>query len=344
MSCPQCQNTEIGSSGKCSVCGYQMQAPDSAPALGPEEKDSRKLTGMIEMNYSEGAQETPPKEEIPQWRKDLSQRLQAIKQKKEAAGAAEKKSPADSKPSPASDFHIQTVVIPVTSPARPDEKASPRKPHPRPSVPIPHQKTLQPVVPETIASKPATKPADPQEIQKLIDSVVVLQPADVDKPASPAENYGATRERIVHGRMVRGRMVEDEGKWILLSRTLSGLIDLICVVLCTGIFVLAAEFFSGFIMLDFISWVNLSVLLLLTYFVYSFFFLFASNQTIGMMITDLRVVGTNRKRPSLTQLVIRCCCYIISLLIFGIGLFWGLFNRGNLCLHDRLSDTTVVRI
>jgi uncharacterized RDD family membrane protein YckC len=339
MSCPQCQSTEIGSSGKCGVCGYQIQSPDSAPALEPESKDGRKLTGMIEMNYSEGAKESPPKEEIPQWRKDVSQRLQAIKQKKEIAEAAEKKAHEDYKPSPASDSKIHAVVVPVPSPAKPDEKAPVRKPAPKSPVLIPRQKTLQPVMPEAIASKPAAQPADPKEIKKLIDSVVWLQATPVDKPASPAENYGATHER-----MFRGRMVDDEGKWILLSRTLSGLIDLICIVLCTVIFVLAAEFFSGFIMLDFISWVNLSALLLLMYFVYSFFFLFASNQTIGMMITDLCVVGTNKKRPSLTRLVVRCCCYIISLLIFGIGLLWGLFNRGNLCLHDRLSDTTVVRI
>jgi uncharacterized RDD family membrane protein YckC len=364
MGCPQCQSTEIGSSGKCGVCGYQIQAPDSAPALEAEAKDSRKLTGMIEMIYSEGDHESPPQEDIPQWRKDVSQRFQAIKQKKDAAEVAEKKAYADYKPSPPSDFPIKPAVVAVPPAAKPAEKAPARKPAPRLSVPVPHQKILQPVVSETIASKPALHPADPQEIQKLIDSVVSLQSSAVDQPAGPAENYEVTHEQVVRGRMVRGRtvrgrmvrgrtvrgrmvrgrMVEDEGKWILLSRTLSGLIDLICIVLFTAIFVLAAEFFSGFIMVDFISLLNLSALLLLTYFVYSFFFLFASNQTIGMMITDLRVVGTNKKRPSLTQLVIRCCCYIISLSIFGIGLLWCLFNRGNLCLHDRLSDTTVVRI
>jgi uncharacterized RDD family membrane protein YckC len=336
-----------------------MQAPDSepaldsAPALEPESKDSRKLAGMIEMNYSEGDQESPPKVEIPQWRKDLSERLQAIKQKKEIAEAAGKKAQADYKPLPASDSRIQTAVVSIPSPAKPDEKAPARKPAHKSSGPIPRQKTLQPVAPETISSKPAAQPVDPKEIQKLIDSVVLLQSSATDRQADAAESHGSTpdqivRGRTVHGRTVRGRIVRgriagDEGKWIFLSRTLSGLIDLICIVLCTGIFILAADFFSGIIMLDFISVVNLSALLLLTYFVYSFFFLFASNQTIGMMITDLRVVGINKKRPSLAQLAIRCSCYIISLLIFGIGLLWGLFNRENLCLHDRLSDTTVVR-
>jgi uncharacterized RDD family membrane protein YckC len=321
------------------VCGFQIQAQESVPALDPETKDSRKHASMIEMNYSENAQESPSDVEIPQWRKDLSQRLQAIKQKKDIAVAAEKKAQADHKSSPAPDSQIRAVIVPVRPLVKPDEKASARKPQPKPSAPIPHQKTLQPVVSESIASKPAPQAADPQEIQKLIDSVVSLQSPAADKPAVSAEDSGAARER-----MVRGQIADDEGKWILLSRTLSGLIDLICIFLCTVIFVFAADFVSGIIIWDFISLVNFAALLLLTYFVYSFFFLFASNQTIGMMITDLRVVGMNKTRPSLAQLVIRCCCYPFSLLAFGIGLLWGLFNRRNMCLHDRFSNTTVVRI
>jgi uncharacterized RDD family membrane protein YckC len=334
MSCPQCQSAEIGSSGKCKVCGYQILSPDSVSEMEPEAKDTRKHAGMIEMNYSEGDQESPPKEEIPQWRKDLAQRLQAIKQKKEVAGAAGNKAPIDYKPSPSSDFQIKTVAVPVPPPAKPDEKTPARKPAPKLSAPLPRQKTLQPLAPETVASKPAGQQADPREIQKLIDSVVSRQSPVADKPAGHAENNDATHER----------MVDDEGKWILLSRTLSGLIDLICIVLCAGIFVLAADFISGIIVVDSTSLMNLSALLLLTYFVYSLFFLVTSNQTIGMMITDLRVVGMDEKRPPVTRLAIRCCCYIISLLAFGIGLLWALFNRRHLCLHDRLSDTMVVRI
>ena len=86
---------------------------------------------------------------------------------------------------------------------------------------------------------------------------------------------------------------DDEGKLILLSRTLSGLVDLIIVLLCSGVCIIAADFFSGIIALDTISYLIFSVLFLLIYFFYSLFFLAASNQTIGMMITDLRVVDAD---------------------------------------------------
>lgn len=316
------------------VCGYQVQAPDSTPALKPEAEDRLMQAGLIEMNYSEGAQESPQKEDVPQWRKDLSQRLQEIRQKKEIAETAGKGTPIDSKPSPAPEAQIQTVAVPVSPPPKPKEKPPARKPTPKPSAPVPRQITLQPVASECAASKPAAQPADPREIQKLIDSVVSRRSPAAETQAGFAENYSAARERLV----------AEEGKWILLSRTLSGLIDLICIVLSAGIFVLAADFISGIIVLDLISLANFSALLLLTYFFYSIFFLFASNQTLGMMITDLRVVGMDEKRPSLKQLLIRCSCFLFSLLVLGIGLLWSLFNRKNMCLHDRLSGTLVVRI
>jgi len=131
---------------------------------------------------------------------------------------------------------------------------------------------------------------------------------------------------------------------MLLSRTLSGLIDLIVVVLCTGGFILAADHFAGIVILDSISLFDYSALFLMTYILYSIFFLAACGQTIGMMITDLRVVGSGRKRPSVSRLLGRCLGYLLSLLVLGIGLLWSLFDRESLCFHDRVSLTRVVRV
>ena len=89
---------------------------------------------------------------------------------------------------------------------------------------------------------------------------------------------------------------------------------------------------------------NFSGLFLLVYFFYSIFFLAASNQTLGMMITDLRVVGSDEGRPLIRQLVGRCFGYLISLMGLGIGLLWSLFDRESLCFHDRVSHTHIIRI
>jgi uncharacterized RDD family membrane protein YckC len=188
---------------------------------------------------------------------------------------------------------------------------------------------LAPSRPEVFPVKPEPKFADRQEVSSLIDSVVSGQSvhADMNAPTSVQEPPR-----------------DDDGKLILLSRTLSGLIDLIFIVLCTGVFIISADYFSGIVVLDFASLVDYALLFLLTYFLYSLFFLAASNQTIGMMITDLRVLGIDEQRPSMVQLFSRCSGYLLSVLGLGIGLLWSLFDRDSLCFHDRLSRTHIIRI
>jgi uncharacterized RDD family membrane protein YckC len=192
---------------------------------------------------------------------------------------------------------------------------------------------LQPIAPEASAEKHSARPKDPRDIQNLIDNAVSIKSARSDDFA-PAGIFSSASSQSQ----------EHEGKLILLSRTLGGLVDLIIILICTGMLILAADFFSGIIALDAVSYLCFSVLFLLTYFFYSLFFLAATNQTIGMMITELRVVGTCDERPSLGQLVQRCWAYLVSLFGLGFGLVWGLFDRESLCFHDRVSDTRVERI
>jgi uncharacterized RDD family membrane protein YckC len=331
MECPQCQSEEINSSGTCMVCGYQV--PESASDAEPEspEKEIPSLSGMITMDYSDGEPESSPKEELPQWRKDLAQRLQAIKQKRDTSGApgAQTENKVPSIPI----AQTQTAVPRAAPQARIVDRALEHKPAPKPRIPAPRQKTLQPLESVPVAPKTVLKQADPQEIQKLIDNAVSKQSTVASAPVNGAEIP----------RSVPPLLADQEGKLILLSRTLSGLVDLICIVLSAGMFVIAADYFSGIIVLDSFSLIDFSVLLLLTYFVYSFFFLASAGQTIGMMITNLRVVGAGEKRPSLRQLLSRCCGHLVSLLGLGIGLLWSLFSRESLCLHDRLSGTHVIR-
>jgi uncharacterized RDD family membrane protein YckC len=344
MGCPQCNSNEISSSGICLVCGYQLEADKPAAEPAAEEKENGSFPGMIEMNYSEGAHEPSAKEELPQWRQELSQRLQAIKQKREIVGAAEH--PQVEASIALSPAKTQTGGAQAASSARPAEKPPvpkstlepPRSPDASPERLVihrthtPRQKTLQPLEPEPFSVKPAPKTADPKEIQTLIDNAISMQSAAAPAPVAEI-TFSAAKQPP-----------RQEGKLILLSRTLSGLIDLILITLCAGAFVIAADFFSGIVVLDAISLICCSVLLLLTYFLYSILFLAASNQTLGMMITDLRVVGNDEKRPSLRRLLGRSLSYLISLFGFGIGLLWSLFDRESQCFHDRISHTHVIRV
>jgi uncharacterized RDD family membrane protein YckC len=334
MGCPQCHSDEISPSGACLICGYRTIAePAEPPENGTEvvSEEAPGYPGMIEMDCSEGATESSEKSEVPEWRQQLSQRLHEIKQKREAVAATkpESKTSVPVVPQASGSESLSSMRAKLV------QKAEVRKPK-APSAPMPLQRTLQSIEPPPLPKAEAPPPAstDPQEIRKLIDTAVSRQASQTSPPsvvcqpsASPLEAVGSREDKL-----------------ILLSRTLSGLIDLIIVMICTGAFIFAADYFSGIVSMDNFSLVLFSLVFLLNYFVYSLFFLAASNQTIGMMITELRVVGMDENRPSVRRILQRCCGYLVSFFCLGIGLLLGLFDRESRCFHDRISGTHIVRI
>lgn len=337
MICPHCQNDEISDSGACLVCGRQVTARNiernnvRRPASVSEttKQNSDNTSGKIEPDNSGSVPESS--EELPQWRKELSERLQEIRDKKEAAAANRKK--AQSKPISVPVTQSRAVDRPDTGAMKLVEKPPVRRAAPKPQKPPPRQKPLQLVNTESASSKAAPKATGKKEIETLIDDAVSLQSTTMHTPVPNPETPPS----------VPRSFKDREGKLIFLSRTLSGLIDLICIIFFVGVFVITADRFGGIVMLDKASLAGFAALFLLTYFVYSVFFLIASGQTIGMMITDLRVIGISPGRPALQQYIKRCFWHLIALLVFGIGLLWGLLDRNNLCLHDRLSGTRVIR-
>jgi len=136
---------------------------------------------------------------------------------------------------------------------------------------------------------------------------------------------------------------DSEGRMIFLSRTLAGIIDLFLVALFSGIFLGLADYFTNAPMLSSINAVNFTALSLMIYFLYSIFFLGTNSQTIGMMAADLRVAGMDKNNFSISRVVCRSAAFLVSLLIFGIGLLAGFFSQNYMCLHDRLSGTRVIR-
>jgi uncharacterized RDD family membrane protein YckC len=338
MGCPRCQSEESSASGVCPVCGYEESAEsagtDAIPQTEPEPnpKESPGHSGAIEIDYSDGVQDLNERDEQPQWRRDLAQRLQAIKQKKEAADQSKQTQSRDKDVSLAAQL-AKVSRAQAIAPATFIEGAPAHKPAHKPRGPMPQQKTLKPLAPEAPAPRPSGAPVDSQNVQALIDNAVSKKVSRSEGSSSAIGLFESSMESASDG----------EGKLILLSRTLSGLVDLIIVVLCSGVCVLAADFCSGIIELDALSYVAFAVLFLLTYFLYSLFFLTTAGQTIGMMITELRVVGTGNGRPSFGQLMRRCGSHLISLLCLGFGLIWSLFDRENMCFHDRISGTSVIR-
>jgi uncharacterized RDD family membrane protein YckC len=331
MACPQCHSEEISASGVCPVCGYDASENAAASESVSDKKEDQGHSGVIEIDYSEGAQK-PAQNEQPQWRRDLAQRLHAIKQKREAMDRS-KQSQSREKDLSLSAHLAKAGQPKVITPATFIEGTPAYKPVQKPRGPVPKQKTLEPLSHESPAGRPSDASSNPQEVRTLIDNAIFNKFSQPGKSRSAAGLFESAP----------ALPSDSEGKLILLSRTLSGMVDLIIVTICSGACILAADFFSGIIELDAVSYLAFSALFLLTYFLYSLFFLTAASQTIGMMITDLRIVSIHKGRPLFSQLLRRCGGHLVSILGLGFGLIWSLFDRESLCFHDRISGTHVIR-
>ncbi len=362
MSCPRCQSADLDASGTCPACGFKESASTPENGAAPDEKSPANLSGLIEVDYSGPSDPAPTEKiELPQWRQDLARRLQEIRQKREAAshagadqGLDKPALPEQIKRFPGAEA-AKAEVVRTPSVVRPPRR-TPRLPKPLPTpqaagnenqttAAAPVQNAVElPLFRSVASGAPAESPQDgslkpspdsnQREIRSLIDRMVIRQTG-----TQTSEEPAKQRERLAPS-----IPVPPEGRLILVSRTLSGLVDLLIVAICTGAFIIATDLMSGIDIFDGKSLAIFSLLLLAVFFLYSAFFLGTANQTIGMMLTDLKVIDAAQRRPRLGQILWRSFGYLVSVLMFGAGLLWGCFDRQSRCLHDRLSDTRVVRI
>src|SRR3546814_8210990 len=67
-------------------------------------------------------------------------------------------------------------------------------------------------------------------------------------------------------------------------------------------------------------------------------------QTIGMRPWRLRVVAADGMPPSWRAVCVRYVVASVSLLAFGIGFIWALFDRQRRSWHDLAAGTLLVRL
>ena len=64
-----------------------------------------------------------------------------------------------------------------------------------------------------------------------------------------------------------------------------------------------------------------------------------SGRTLGMQAWRLQIETMDGKRPGPGAATLRFFTAILSLLPFGLGFWWQLWDRDGLAWHDRLSET-----
>lgn len=69
-----------------------------------------------------------------------------------------------------------------------------------------------------------------------------------------------------------------------------------------------------------------------------------SGQTLAMLAWRLQLVNQQKQTLSLPQACLRYALASASLLAFGAGYWWALFDKDRLYLHDRLLKTHLIQI
>ncbi len=74
---------------------------------------------------------------------------------------------------------------------------------------------------------------------------------------------------------------------------------------------------------------------------YAFFagFWSRAGRTLGMQSWDLRLETMDGQKPDLARASLRFFSALLSWLPLGLGFWWQLWDKDNLCWHDRLSGT-----
>ena len=68
-----------------------------------------------------------------------------------------------------------------------------------------------------------------------------------------------------------------------------------------------------------------------------------SGQTLGMMLSGIRIVKTDGREASLSSILIRNTLgYLLTVLTGGLGFFLSAVNRSGRALHDLIGGTVVV--
>ena len=68
-----------------------------------------------------------------------------------------------------------------------------------------------------------------------------------------------------------------------------------------------------------------------------------TGQSVGKIVTGLRVVGSNGERANIRSILLRQIVgYLLTLATGGLGLFLSVFSKKGRALHDLISGTVVV--
>lgn len=375
--CPRCQTPASKSHAQPEV--QTAQTVKESATVAPEETAAETVKQKVATTGSTLIEFPGAGRARPQWRKDLSERVREIQERRQREGAREVEQKAKQRvEQPTQEAGAQPLGL----------------------VPQPDQPQMNPIVvaalkrieraqqpqPRTHQSRggAAVAVARVEEEQYQLDNQVEARPAlasvpdplaqtaPIEKPAELVREHTLTvvqtkvtekaetvtrpplTERVVVG-TAQAQAVETQGadafgfeelyddRAPVFARLAAGLIDLLVVAFASSPFAAIIELTNG-------NWTDERVLasmggiLVIIMFLYLTTSTALAGRTWGMSLVGLRAVDVDNGLPPTTkQSVTRAVAYMISLATLGFGILYALFDAEGRTAHDHLSGTAVVR-
>ena len=318
MRCPKCQYISFGSANRCRNCGYDF-------SLTEDDADP------LDLPIQNGNEPVGPLADLP---------LAAPRAERDSSRSASTAPGRSGSSQGRSDLPLFSGGIPddtplVTPPAVPRVPLSVRR-----GAPVIARTRQQPSFEDELASE--TELRDSPEPEAYLSSrpprTITLEPRD-ERPLETAGGGGRRTDAEAHA-------VESAPA---LARIAGGIIDLAILGAINAAVVYLTLRLSSLAAGDILLLPRLPMLafLLLLNGGYLVLFTAAGGQTIGKMATGIRVVpvldASSGSRVPFGTAVVRAAAYLASLLPAGLGFLPIIFSPDGRAIHDRLSDTRVVK-
>ena len=182
---------------------------------------------------------------------------------------------------------------------------------------------------EELYSEPVVKVVNIEEFRMDSSAEEVFVPLNDESPLGYEDEFEPAEE-------------EEVSKEIIVSRLLSGTIDMVIAVITAAGFmeIIAWKLSLNFFEVGVLKWIG--ILAVFFYVLNCLYFLTLTHRTPGMLVTDLKLhPGKGRNTLSFLPVLVRTLAFFPSALCVT-GLVWSLFDYQARCLHDIISGTRVV--
>lgn len=314
-----CKNIDEGEL-RCPRCGRKL------PAEGPRaERPPDMVTPPAPPPPAQRA--SPAAALAPQWRREVSERLQQLQQRRaqrgigrpdlfseppgEDSGEEVPRLDLDQKVLAFEDFAAQRIEPLIVEPP----KAAPPEWRKRSRA----QARREPETPEPALPSAAATPT---------------RPAEIEAEAEPEADQETAPEREV----LCEHLVAP-----LLLRGMAGVLDLAVVTVATGVFFVTFHIMGGAFHFNHKAGTATAAAAAILIAFYFFVYIAYASETPGLQWTGLRVLDYDGEAPRAWQRVTRAVGMILSAAALGLGYLWAFADEEGLTWHDRMSKTFIAR-